>query len=258
MTLDYRLRAEDFMERHLSGEKLELDYQSRLSLTVLLLENGFEVEGNADDFEIAVDFTQNQEYLRIRKEGEKVVGFDRLAPLDLFVDPRDSDYRTKQNGRVYTLISGEGEEAYSSYQQRLSDLEHSLSRLKGAQKDYDNNAPNYFLTDLMKGGAWGLLMGGLVLPLSALWYGLGNPEAPAWLSNGWATVPTGFIGWNALYHLEDRLITRSIQRSNQKKAGINIQKYQAELDSRWEDYKQNYLPTAEFNQQALKKALGLN
>lgn len=257
MTLDYQTRAQDFAERHLNGDKLELTYPDRLSLTALLIENGFELEGNADDFEIKEDFNQNREYLRLRKEGEKVVGFDRLAPLDLFANPQHPNYREKQKSMAYTLLSGEGDDAYNHYIHRVSDFHDSLLNWRRAQKDYNGNAPDFFLTDVLKGLSWGLALGAVILPVGSLIYSSIHPDAAAWLSNGWVTVPTGFVGVNAFYHAVDQLIDRPLKRSNRRKAERNMDKYQDKFDSKWEEYKRNYLPAASFDQEALRKALGV-
>ncbi len=276
MSLDYQTRAQDFAERRLSGSKLELTFSDRLSLTSLLVENGFQLAKreipsfSSEDIDLIQEedvspimlylqkgFSENREYIRFRKEGDRVIGFDRLAPLDLFVDPQHPSYEKKQKEMAYTLLSGEGDDAYSLYQKRVSNLEESLHHLRRAQKEYDNNVLRPAWVDVLRGAAWGLGFGGLVLPGGALLYGMGHPEAAAWLSDGWVTAPGGFLGMNILYHGVDRLIDRPITRSNRRKAERDIKTYQTQFDFQWENYKQNYLRTAEFDQIALKKALGV-
>ncbi|MFA6460755.1 MAG: hypothetical protein WCV90_00680 [Candidatus Woesearchaeota archaeon] len=240
MTLDYQVRAQDFVERRLSNEALVLDQGTKCELTSLLLEVGYELR--EDTFDVDPD-SANPEFKRLRYKENVCVGFDWLVPKDLFANPSLDNYTEREKDHVYTLFSVNGEDAYTSFLDRATTFNGHLRSLKMAQYEYKKNDPSS-LRDNLYDTLVALMLGGL---------------AGVVTYTGTKSVETGaevFFG-TAIFAGVVKLLFSHQKTLNRGKAEENIRSHSAQFTSAWSGYIAEYYSKATFDQQALRKALGV-
>ncbi len=221
----YINRAHDFGRYHLSGLILNLSVDAKRELSDLLIDRGFENEFCSAGLNVVREVTS----------GERVTGYELLMEGDLFIDVRGN--HNLKGAHQYTLISVEGIDEKEPFESDQSSVERLFALSKYAvtsRENYSRVTP--IVSSTILGGA---SAAGVVAYFSSN-------------SSWWATTLGGIFG----------LVFGAVGGLNHTALRINalnteLREAKSVAEQSLTEFQNKYEPHTLYDQQALKKALGV-